>query len=288
MIGWPDSLVDDIVGNRCVFFLGAGVSAGSKTAEGKPPPTWTEFLNQAVDLINDDTTKKLTQRLISDGQYLIALQSIKDHSIPGTYSALLNSAFHAKYKHNRLHEIIYNLDSRIVITTNFDKIYENYCNSFEGSTFAYKVITYRQEDFADEIRSDTRLIVKSHGTIDAISEMIFTRAEYHQAKVKYRGFYEVLKAVFLTNTVVFIGCGFDDPDLLLLLEEVKIFGRSQKTHFALMKKGDKNPLLIDAWKHNFNTHVFEYGPEHSNLIEDMQSLLDLVQVKRAQVSGFNV
>jgi len=32
----------------------------------------------------------------------------------------------------------------------------------------------------------------------------------------------MLKALFLTNTVLFIGCGLNDPDVVLLLEDVKI------------------------------------------------------------------
>jgi hypothetical protein len=48
------------------------------------------------------------------------------------------------------------LDAKVVITTNFDKIYEGYCHSFAGSAAAYKTISYRQDDLADELPSETR------------------------------------------------------------------------------------------------------------------------------------
>lgn len=285
MIDWPETLVAEIVGQRCVLFLGSGVSAGSKNMNGASPPSWGELLDLAVELVKDANLKTLIQELIKERRYLVALQAIKQHSDPAGYSALLTSKYNSPYLWNVLHETIYALDSRIVITTNFDKIYENYCNSFQGGSAAYKTISYRQEDLADELRSDTRLIIKAHGTIDAATEMIFTRSEYHEAKRKHGTFYDVLKAIFLTNTIVFIGCGLDDPDILLLLEDVSIAGRSRKTHYALVLDGEKNKLVIDDWRQTYNIQVLGYGPTHGQLGDELKNLLAMVQAKRAQSIG---
>jgi hypothetical protein len=99
------------------------------------------------------------------------------------------------YQPSKLHSIILQLDQKLVITTKFDKIYETYC--YNISRDGFKVITYDFESLVDEIRSENRLIIKAHGSIDNISEMIFTRsqrsagggsgccveqAQYHRAK----------------------------------------------------------------------------------------------------------
>ena len=98
------------------------------------------------------------------------------------------------------------------------------------------MVSYHSSDLVDEIRSDTRLIIKAHGNIDDISKMIFTRAEYRRAKSEHAKFYDILKAVFLTHTAIFVGCSMEDPDVLLLLEDVKITASAERPHYVLIKR----------------------------------------------------
>ena len=281
MIAWPTSLVREVAARRCVFFLGAGVSASATDKDGKRPKTWTEFLEEACKLITTATKKKIVKKLIKEKKYLLALQGIRDEADPSNYRDLLDQNFHTpSYQASTLHEYICLLDSRIVITTNFDRIYESYCQR-PGNQEAYKTISYYSTDLIDEIRSDTRLIIKAHGSIDDISKMIFTRAEYHQAKNISPHFYEILKAVFLIYTVIFIGCSLEDPDVQLLLEEVKITGSSERPHYAIIRKGSQDALTRADWRKTYNICVLEYGPSHNNLSEDLRVLTELVEEERA-------
>jgi len=289
MIKWPETLVREIVKERCVFFLGAGVSASADDGHGNRPPTWQHFLDKACALVADSKARRAVKLLIKEGKLLIALQAIREHSDPSDYRHFLDQHFNNQnFKPNALHQIIFDLDARIVITTNFDKIYERYCTSYVGGPTAFKVIDYGASDLADEIRSDTRLIIKAHGSIDRISDMIFTRSQYHEAKRKHPHFYEVLKGIFLTNTIVFIGCGLEDPDMMLLLEDVQITGRHEKPHYALTLKGSKNKFLISDWKTTYNIRVLEFGPDYSALTHELQNLLDHVNaVRAAMFSGLS-
>lgn len=287
MVNWPDTLVRELHGQRCVLFLGAGVSATCKDQNDNRPPTWNEFLDKAAKLVKIKAARTAIQKLIREGKLLVALQAIRDNSDIADYHTLLNSSFNNNnVKPSDLHNIIYNIDCRLVITTNFDKIYENYCNSFIGAPAAYKVLDYNTDGIADEIRSDTRLVIKAHGTIDKIGEMIFTRSEYHEAKRKKPHFYEILKSIFMTNTIIFIGCGLEDPDIMLLLEDVKIAGRNNKPHYALTRKGTKNRFLIEDWKKTYNINVLEYGPTHEALVSDMRALYEKLDELRAEAAGF--
>ena len=281
MITWPSSLVREIAARRCAFFLGAGVSASAVDESGQHPKGWSQFLDEATQLVTDKTKKRIVRKLINEKKYLLALQGIKDEVDLAEYRDLLDKNFNkSTFIPGALHKTIYDLDSRIIITTNFDKIYEQYCMSLMPST-AFKVIEYNSEDLIDEIRSDTRLIIKAHGSIDNISKMLFTRSEYHKARVEHRGFYEVVKAVFLTHTIVFIGCGMEDPDVLLLLEDVQITGSSQRPHYALIRRKDQNLVTMQDWKKTYNISALEYGPSHDNLIECLLKLVDLVENERA-------
>lgn len=284
-IDWPATLVNEIAKGRCVLFLGAGVSATAKDVFGKRPPDWKAFLSSACSLVKDVSKRSSVEALISEGKLLVALQAIKDLSDQADYHAFLDGNFNSpQFEPSELHRIINALDARIVITTNFDKIYERYCFSAEGGMDAFKVIDYRASILADELRSDTRLIVKAHGTIDKIDEMIFTRAQYHEAKRDHSRFYDVLRAIFLTNTIMFIGCGLEDPDMLLLLEDVRITGRQNKPHYALIKQG-KHEFQIRDWRATYNIAVVEYGPDHESLTDELQNLLEQVEIARAALTG---
>ncbi|MES2818675.1 MAG: SIR2 family protein [Pseudomonadota bacterium] len=279
MITWPNMLVTEVARRRCILFLGAGVASSAKTEEGTRPLTWKEFLTAAANLAPMVHRPEI-ESLISDKKLLLALQAIRDQADAGDYQALLDKCFNnAAFIPSDLHRTIFSLDSRLVITTNFDKIYEKHC--LTASTEGFKVIPYYSSSLGDEIRSDTRLIIKAHGSIDDISKMVFTKAEYHTAKELYSSFYSILKALLLTNTCIFIGCGMDDPDVLLLLEEVRITANPKRPHYALLREGSHSGFVKSDLASSYNIKVLEYGPEHSDLISDLEALLELVEGKRA-------
>lgn len=283
MIVWPSSLVREIAARRCVLFLGAGVSASSRTARGEAPKTWGAFLTEATGLVPDAGKRRLIKTLIKERKYLLALQGIRDEANAADYRDLLNRSFNNPvFQPSDLHKCIFDLDARIVITTNFDKIYDGYCTSVSSAApGAFKPISYHSSDLVDEMRSDTRIIIKAHGSIDDISKMVFTRAEYHRAKLEHSRFYEVLKAIFLTHTAVFIGCSMDDPDVLLLLEDVKITASAERPHYVLVKSKSQNIFSKLDWRKTYNVCPLEYGPSHDDLVTDLRALQSLVDEERA-------
>jgi hypothetical protein len=280
LILWPESLVQEIADRRCILFLGSGVSASAADENGGKPKTWNEFLTAAAELVKNQEHKLAIEKLIKKDQLLIALEAIESEADAGDYHKLLNSCFGSlKFKPGDLHKVIYNLDARLVITTNFDKIYEQYWTHFSQEGF--KTISYDGESLGDEIRSDTRLIIKAHGSIDNLQKMIFTRAQYHAAKSKYPAFYEILRALFLTHTVMFIGCGMQDPDVLLTLEEVKISSSSNRPHYALIKEKSSSQYITQDLKKSYNVQVLEFGPTHNELTSSLNELFEQVDILRA-------
>jgi len=278
MINWPNALVTEVARRRCILFLGAGVASSAKTEAGVSPLTWKDFLKEAANLVPEKHEE--IHSLIDQNKLLLALQAIRDEADAGDYQALLDRSFNnAAFIPSDLHKTIFNLDSRIVITTNFDKIYEKHC--LTASTEGFKVIPYYSASLGDEIRSDTRLIIKAHGSIDDISKMIFTKAEYHLAKEEHSSFYAILKALLLTNTCIFIGCSMDDPDVLLILEEVRITANPKRPHYALLKEGSHSPFVKNDLASAYNIRTLEYGPDHINLIDDLANLLSLVESMRS-------
>lgn len=280
MIIWPRSLVTEIARRRCILFLGAGVAASASNSNGKRPKEWKEFLSSAADLIHDSSKRTEINALIDQRKFLLALQAICKEADVGDYQGLLDACFNdPTFEPSELHKVIFSLDSRLVITTNFDKIYEKHCLS--ASTEGFKVVPYSSVSLGDEIRSDTSLIIKAHGSIDDVGKMIFTKSEYQAAKEDHASFYAILKALLLTNTCIFIGCGMDDPDVLLLLEEVRISVNSKRPHYALLKTNSHGIYVKDDLASAYNVKTLEYGPDHSDLITDLQELKAQIDAIRA-------
>lgn len=280
MINWPSSLVQEVARRRVVFFLGSGVTASSVNSNGSSPVTWSEFLFKACELVCDEEVRSQIKNIIENNNYLLGLQAIKDNVDQGDYKELLDECFNdPSFQHSELHEVLLDLDIPITVTTNFDKIYDTYCES--TSRDAYKVVNYTSEDLGDLLRSNARLIIKAHGSINEIQGMIFTKSEYHEAKRSYPRFYELLKAIFLTHTVIFIGCGMEDPDILLTLEDVKITGSGNRPHYALIKHRNLTVHSISELRDAYNIRTLEFGPNYTDLTSDLNELLNKVEELRS-------
>ena len=278
---WPQSLIREIA-RRCILFLGAGVSASAEHEGTSRPKTWNEFLSEAVNLIRDTSEKAEVLALIEAKNYLLALQAIHQSADQSDYQSLLRSSFNNQaHRAGDLHKAIHRLDSRIVITTNFDKIYERHCESAVNDGSGYSTISYYDESLGDLIRTDERIIIKAHGTINNIPKMVFSRSQYHAAKKDHGRFYEILQSLLITNTCIFIGCGMDDPDISLLLEDVKIASSTTCPHYVLIRHGDQSPIKLNDWNNTYNIKALEYGTEYADLTIAIQDLADQVEELRA-------
>lgn len=282
-INWPENLIEEIAYRRCVIFLGAGISATAKNEAGESPKKWGDFVTDAMTLINAPTEEKLTQkrdfvqRMIAKENYLLALQTIFDTSDPGRYANFLRQVYsRPNYRASKIHELIKDIDSKIVVTTNFEKIYENLCNDHGYTTANYtetkKILT--------NLKTTENLIIKAHGTIDDVDSMVFTQKQYYNAQKENPGFYQILKALFLTNTVIFMGYSLNDPDINLMLETVANSSSSSSPHYVVVKEGIDEEIK-QYWMDCYNIFPLQYGPSYDNLEENIQSLHDKVWEYRA-------
>jgi len=288
MIDIPNSLVKELAARRCILFLGAGIPASCTNGKGTAFKTWKDFLIAAASLVKDGPKRAIVDNLIAEKHALLALQAIRDFADPGDYLNFLKDEFNdAGVTASALYHHIVNLDAKIVITTNFDRIYETYCWSLSSTTnSAYLALLYNSDSLFDELRSDSRLIIKAHGSIGDPSTMIFTRQEYHQAKARFAHFYELLQALFLTNTIVFLGCSLTDPDISLLLEDVKIITKQDsskptRTHYAFQREGEKDEIAVSDLLRTYNVKVISYGPNYKDLEPALKQLVEQVTGQRA-------
>lgn len=286
MFNWPNDLVSDIARRTCVLYIGAGVSANSSSAKGISPPTWEAFLRSCLTKINKADCAYIEQ-LLSQKDLLSACEVIIDKIGTAEFNNVAQDAFRRPgCKLASIHETIYNLDARLVITPNVDKIYEQYAQATSCGTIVVKKQT--EHDISNFIRSTDRVILKAHGSIDAPNEMIFSKYQYNEARYKYSGFYKLLDSLALTHTYVFIGCGLNDPDIRLTLENYNFGFPGCKPHYFVAADTAMNPDLEQSLLKNCNLKVIKYDNsdgKHEKLLPALNDLVALVEDERNKIAG---
>ncbi|TNV19701.1 SIR2 family protein [Buttiauxella sp. B2] len=283
MISWPESLISDLARRKCILFLGAGVSMNSVSQDGKKyPPSWKAFLEQCmVDVDNSSQIKKL----IANEDYLTACELIKIRLPKGKFQDNVRAAFSTpRYKHAPIHESLFKLDCRIVVTPNFDKIYETYASKETLGTVVVK--NYHDNDIVTDIKGDGRVILKIHGTVDNAQKLIFSRSDYAKARSESRDFYELLSALSLTHTFLFVGCGVNDPDIRLLLEDSFFKHYGSKPHFLVTSNKSIHKDMLPVIEDTLNLNILQYKENkgsHGELMDSFDELVTLVDEWRLVV-----
>ena len=284
MITWPTKLVEDIARRRSVLFLGSGVSANSVNKDGERPKTWVEVLEEGVTRLPADVKKKqrdVVKNLIKRRELLLACELLRKYLGAEEYKDLLKEEFFDKhFQKSPIHEEIEQLDSRIVITPNFDQIYENYVRSIPGNDVV--VTKYSDNNILDSIRTASRLIIKSHGDITAGDEIIFTKADYARARSQHAQFYNILDALLITHTFVFIGAGLNDPDMQLLLEDYTYRNKYKRKHYFVTPKDSLSKDEFDVISENLSLKFLTYDKKdkHKELTDSIKELHCLVDAER--------
>lgn len=283
MIKWPNDLVDDIARRKCVLVLGAGVSKNSTNAAGLRPKDWKEFLIHSSENIIGKTE---IRKQISSGDYLTACELIKKELGRDDFNTLIKREFLTpQYQPSKIHELIYNLDSRIIITPNFDKIYDTYANTASVGTVIVK--KFNENDIADCLRRPEPLIIKIHGSVESPDNMIFTRKDYSEARTKHRDFYHLIDALSITHTFIFIGCGTNDPDIRLILEDYSFRFSQNKKHYIVMSKNAVHSKVMDIIGDTMSLKALTYDPKdhHIKLTESLDELVTQVDLKRSELAS---
>lgn len=283
MITWPPSLVTEIARRRAVIFLGAGVSMQCTNAMGQQPKNWGQLLGAAVDQVpGPNTRKKEIRKLISAGDYLTACEVIREKMGAHAFNNfLIQELLTPNFQPAPIHDTLIQLGARIYATPNFDKLLENKASALPGAPVRIK--NYYDADVAAVARGSIMVILKVHGTIDTPDKMIFTRADYTRARNDCAGFYSVLEALSITHSFLFIGCGLNDPDMKLMLEDHAFIHKFSEPHYFVTAKGTIPSSIIPAIERNLNIKMIEYSGGHAQLKPELEALVATVTQARTNM-----
>lgn len=246
----------ELAANECnlVIFVGAGVSklAGC--------PSWDEFANNALE--------QLAPRFItfSDVQQLSSLDAKKRLSIAHQIAEVNNYQFDFKAliepKEKTSSKIYDYLNSIgcVYVTTNYDRFLDSPPTSIKNvvasdhgvsQTPATRELICRAKQFKSSLLREPTRVIHLHGSIEDPESMIVTTANYlnHYNDTKVTDF---LGELFETTTVLFIGYGLDESEIL---EQILRKGKctsNQSRRKRFMLKG------FYTYQESFFNHLADY------------------------------
>lgn len=201
------------------FFVGAGVSKLSNA------PKWSELIDAFSDSLGRDKKSNY-----SNEEYL-SIPQMYYYSIgqdEGTYYDFINNCFGSeKLIPNAIHKMLFDLNPHALITTNFDDLLEtaasDKCQGFE---------VVACDDEISQINGN-RFILKLHGDLNH-RNIVLKEEDYLNYSENFKLVETLLKSIFATNTVVFIGYGLNDYNIKLILNWTK----------TLLKEKFNKPIFI--------------------------------------------
>jgi hypothetical protein len=215
----PEELVDQIARGNGVVFVGAGLSQGAGL------PGWPGLLRQMLDWseahgVNLADRAEL-EGYIENGELLLVAEEMRERLGKDDFRRFMAEIFRAPgLRPTELHEALVGIPFAAALTSNYDTLLESAYTIVNG--VLPHVFTHADyPELSAALRSGEFYVPKVHGTIDRIETVILGQSDYRDvmhAKPAYR---QHLTILFSTKTVLFIGFGLTDPDLLLLLDELR-------------------------------------------------------------------
>ncbi len=205
--------------NTLSFFVGAGISKLSHA------PKWSELVDSFCDEL------KIPKKDYYSNDDLLSIPQKYYYSInqdEKKYYEFINNCFDcASLKPNLIHKLMCHLNPKSFITTNFDDLLEKaviqFCLSFKSVA---------QDSEVSNINGD-RYILKLHGDLEH-KNIVLKEEDYLNYSENFKLIETMLKSIFSTNTVVFIGYGLNDYNVKLILNWTK----------SLLKDSFNKPIFI--------------------------------------------
>ena len=222
--------------NSLTIFVGAGVSALSHA------PKWSEMIDQICDMLGQDRKKRY-----SSDDYL-QIPQIYFNEIGRNkkqYYSFLNKVLDtSNLEINEIHKMLIKLKPVSIITTNFDELLEE---AAAAKCYSMKVIA--SDDEVSEING-SRFILKVHGDLKH-NNIVFKEEDYLSYSDNFKLIETLLKSIFSTNTVLFIGYGLNDYNIKLIMNWAKSLLKD-KFNTPIFFYTDDDPLTTAQLKYHIS------------------------------------
>lgn len=286
----PKDLIDAIKAKKCILFVGSGLSAQVKRKDGRPLPTWKNFLLELLDWAKSINVQfwgnpEDISDMIEKGNLLTAAQELQDRIDTPLINDFLASVLDDEsVKPSETHCLLPNIPFRAILTTNYDTLIEGAYALIKSG----KIPTvFTQEDLLTRpspLHRDYFFIFKLHGHIDRPETIILGSRDYQDLLFRTPGYRQFLETLFSTHRVLFIGFGINDPDLVNIIDKLaSIYSRTLDKHYVLLPTGNMNPTEMRRFASDKRLEIINYHKDqnHKQVYEFLRELI--IQIKREDV-----
>ncbi len=248
------------VGNRnASIFVGAGLSQAAGF------PGWAELLDEprkAADIPED------VRDLALAAQYYV-------QSVPGGPETLQDHVLRAlvkvPVKPTPAHEFLAEVPVDDVWTTNYDCLLEA---SMAGAT-----VLASEEEVRTRPPQGRKRIIKMHGSLTIETPVrwrappVITREHYESYEREYPRLWALLRATYLTKSMLFLGFSFADPNVEVLLRLSRTLQASRE-HFTVLRRPTEPS---ERRLHDLRRHDLEQSGVQVCEIDDYADLEPMLQ-----------
>jgi len=212
-----------IMEGRGALFAGAGLSRDAGFVD------WKELLREIADDLELEVDREYD--LIALAQYHQNRQRNRDK---------LNKKLILEFTKDSIltekHKLIAQLPIHTIWTTNYDTLLEE---AFKNE-HKYVDVKISPENIAQSHAGADVTIFKMHGDISQPHDAVLTKDDYETYYLKRELFSIRLKGDLVSQTFLFVGFSFTDPNLDYILSRIKnLLGQNVPTHYCILKEPQK-------------------------------------------------
>ncbi len=215
---------------KLILFVGAGVSKNSGI------PDWNELtksLKEDIDVGEESDPLKVAQIYKIEHGPNQFVQKVKS-------SLSLESA-----RLNPIHKLIFELNPAHILTTNFDNLLEKAAELYH---YPYSIVRSDRELPGTE---NSSLLVKIHGDLtDGQGNFVLAEDDYLEYDKNYPLIKSFIEYCFSTCTILFIGYGYQDNNLKIILSHVRGILDSSSGSAFVLRTDDPIPSERRYFEHN--------------------------------------
>lgn len=279
MAAWPEELVERAVERDLILVVGSGVSRSCTLSDGSTrPPDWAALITDITSQLSltraSEVSDLVVKERLLDAAELMRQEARKvgkDQDVLRYLRVALDGPKKDRYQGSPWHDAIVRMEPEVIVTTNYDKILERATNG------GYSMHDYTSDHVAGDVRRRVPSLLKIHGTLDKIEQIILTRMDYTRLRVLGRHSQEVLHALLLTRPALFVGYSLRDPDMQLILENV-LGGREETPPHYILASDSTPDYEVEVLKFCYGVNVVAYpSGNHAQALAMLSALADEVQ-----------
>lgn len=189
-------LAEELEKGKLVVFVGAGVSKNSGL------PDWKELIKDYAEYrgIKEFTSK----------EYLTIPEEVFERYGSLKYYEIAEKRFSGKYVPNSVHRILKKMNLTYIITTNYDTLIEDEIKNLQ--------VVSKDEDLP--YTSSNKMLIKMHGDFKN-KNIVLKKSDYDNYEKNFQLISTLIKGLFTTNTILFIGYSYNDTNVQQIMNWIK-------------------------------------------------------------------